>query len=422
MASGAGDTTTHIRLRLWSESDLTKVLSELNAKRSLQSVELVFSSSFNQKLIEDATKFMESVSRLPSLEQVVVTSDEEETQSYALQVRLLSTILDLAPGLEKLLLHRVELVGSIADFEALEESILNHSALTNLSSTSWLSEETRMTISMDHFVKAIAVSRSLQSVSFQPAFAFGGISNASAGMLCTLPALRQLDVACNLTDENTVAMAQALQSNTTLIELRLSCPLEEPGCQALASCITANAKLETLIIHSTTTVSDAQLTDSSSGVRNDPSSSSSTDSKEMDDEHTAQLALALKGNQNLKHFAIYGTKLSHSTQTAFVEMIKQNYTLESLSLLELRDDLQEEMKIYIRLNKCGRASLLGSSTVSKCQWVDTMSLVADELDCLFYLLGTKPSLCELNEDENVRKRGQRQTVAPIYFTKKSKIS
>lgn len=404
--------TTELRLHLTPESDLEGAISEINGFALLRRAELCFAASFREKKSEDVTRFMESLCRRPTLQQLRLASDG--TDYYCFPVWLLCTIFNLAIGLEKIELQGIELSGNEENFSRLEVSLQNHSALRDIICTSWLSEETRMkeNLSLDHLVKALAASRSLQSISLQPTFTFGRLGDASVGLLGTLAYLKRLNISkCNLTDQNMVALANVLRENTVLEELQVSARLGEAGIRSIADFLRANdATLQVLVIHDTNTRAVVDSSESSSDVHNNSPSSASAEfdtsnmfQEENEDQFT-QVARALQDNETLKHFALYGAKLSEAGQASFVEMMKQNYTLESLSLLELSDDKKNQIDMYALLNRCGRKELLGSAGSG--DWVESLAMVSDDLDCLFYLISTKPSLCDLESDNDAKKRGQ----------------
>lgn len=390
-----------IRVELGGEINLSELQATIDANAQLVGAELIFHHSLMELPTEEVRALIASLSRRPELRELTLTS-EAGLSYYTLPINFLSVVLDLAPGLLKIEVGDVQLSGTAEDFASLQNSFQNQSSLKELSCSGWLSEETRIALSQDSLLTAIAASRSLESLTFRPSFTFGGISNVTAGMLCVVATLKVLKITnCNLVDENVVAMATSLQENHTLVDLRLSCRLEAPGSRAIANTLRRNTKLEALIIHNTDIAIGAQSDSADSSSESNRSPTGAGALGDINDLHFAEIAHALKSNRSLKIFALQGTKLSLPSQKAFAEMLRQNYSLHAVSLLDLHCDLQDEVDMHTLLNRSGRADLVQEGSERQ-QWVDAMASVRDSLDCLFYLLCRQPSLCNIQES---RKRG-----------------
>lgn len=193
-----------------------------------------------------------------------------------------------------------------------------------------------------------------------------------------------------------VAMPCALQDNTSLTELRLSCQLEAAGSLAIANCMRRNANIDVLIIHNTGTTQDSDSAGSSLDI-----SSSSLDTRAISGSRFAEIAHALRSNQSLKTFPLQGTRLTIPVQNTFLDMLRQNYTLNIISLLDLTSELENEMDMYTLLNRSGRGRLFIEGS-SRREWIDTMAIVSEDLDCLFYLLSTRSSLCDIESGSRKR--------------------
>ncbi|CAB9524605.1 expressed unknown protein [Seminavis robusta] len=401
------NTASHVRLELLSTTNLAEIQAAIEVNTSLQHAELLLDASCDKRTIQDMGSLLRSISSRPNLRQMALKSnladDEQLSPRYALPMTTLVAVLERASGLQILHLGDVQLSGNTKDFASLEGVIRNHSSLHELSCTCWLSEQTRMAVglSIDPLLRAITASRSLQSLSFQPSFFGGDLTNVTLGMLCYVPTLESINISkCHIPDEGMIAMATAMQSNKILRELQVTCRLEEPGCLALAQCLRQNASLEILSIHNTysnihieSTNIDIDIT--KSGTSGDTEDDS--DETTVDDDHYLPIALTLQqSNRTLQELTMHGTRLCKSSQDAFVNTLKDNYSLMKVSLLGLIDSLQKKIEMYCRLNRAGRRNLMETGRAAPRQrWVETLTQVAGDLDCLFYLLSTKPSLCDL---------------------------
>ena len=402
---------TRIRVELKVETNLAEVRTNIDTNTALRRVDLVFYCSSMQLDWPDVEVFIESICRNPELQELKLTSGESRTY-VILPVSTVAAVLDLATDLRKLEVGPIQLAGTEADFTQLQCAFQNHSSLKELFVSGWLSEETRIAMTQDALARSIASSRSLETVSYQPSFTFGGITDVTVGMLCTLPALHTLHISkCNLTDRNVVAMAVALQDNRALIELNLCCRLGAPGSQAIANCLRSNNTLEALIIHNTSFSTESDTTDSSVDSITSPCEAVVLDS------HMAEIGNALKANTSLKTLAMHGPRLSHQSQTTFVDVLRENYSLQTLSLVALHSDLRDEVEMYTQLNRCGRAKLFRQGTSNQ-EWIHTMTLVSDNLNCIFYLLSKRPSLCDVGDSK--RKRGILNNASGLCYDRSTK--
>lgn len=71
-----------------------------------------------------------------------------------------------------------------------------------------------------------------------------------------------------------------------------------------------------------------------------------------------------------------------------------------ISLLDLASELENEMDMYTLLNRSGRGRLFIEGS-SRREW-DTMTIVSEDLDSLFYLLSTRSSLCDIESGSRKR--------------------
>lgn len=123
----------------------------------------------------------------------------------------------------------------------------------------------------------------------------------------------------------------------------------------------------------------------------------------------------LKVNQTLQIFQLCGQGggPSHAltlpgTQKLFADMLQHNYTLQELSFNEYPhnirraedddDGSQANIQMYLKLNQYGRRVLLlpdkeEDRNCRRSQWIDAIIHFRVDLNYLFYLLQTNPSLC-----------------------------
>jgi len=125
----------------------------------------------------------------------------------------------------------------------------------------------------------------------------------------------------------------------------------------------------------------------------------------MCDEGCAIVAQSLHYNPSLESFTLsrganarFRPSISKACQQAFVEMLHQNYALETLVLFQ-RFPVKKEFKLYLTLNKYGRGKLLMSHSTQREQWIQAIHKVNDDLDSIFYYMSINPSLCNHCHDD-----------------------
>ena len=118
------------------------------------------------------------------------------------------------------------------------------------------------------------------------------------------------------------------------------------------------------------------------------------------------LANALQVNQTLQSFRMRGSA-KIQRKKVFASMLEHNYTLQYFSILNDNasdggsDEESEKdtanIQMYLKLNRNGRRDLLspltGPASSNHHQWVEAIATLRHDLNCLFYLLQTNPSLC-----------------------------
>lgn len=137
------------------------------------------------------------------------------------------------------------------------------------------------------------------------------------------------------------------------------------------------------------------------------------------DEETKQKILelivnALRVTTSLQSFRMRGSAKIHAkSQHAFADMLRHNYSLQYFSILneiETEDSsnanastnvsassnvasASANIQMYLKLNRYGRRRLILEESNNRESWLDAVMAIRNDLNCLFYLLQTNPSLC-----------------------------
>mgnify|MGYP003865780987 CR=1 FL=1 len=123
-----------------------------------------------------------------------------------------------------------------------------------------------------------------------------------------------------------------------------------------------------------------------------------------DEPGIVELSKALIKNKTLTKFQLHGATNSSgswNTRTAFLNMLRTNYTLFESALVFHPGFLRPESDLYLKLNHVGRGRLLENANVKKDEWVNALIKVRDDIDCLFYFLITNPSLCSSSSSSSL---------------------
>jgi hypothetical protein len=106
---------------------------------------------------------------------------------------------------------------------------------------------------------------------------------------------------------------------------------------------------------------------------------------------------ALQHNKTLKSSDLKGFRgitLTHGEDKRMASLLKKNYSLERLPNTNFRN-LERDVDAYLRLNEAGRRYLIeDGSSVSK--GVEVLSVVSNEINCVFLHLLEDPRLCDRN--------------------------
>jgi hypothetical protein len=107
------------------------------------------------------------------------------------------------------------------------------------------------------------------------------------------------------------------------------------------------------------------------------------------------LIAALQHNTTLKSLDLkgcIGISLAHDENKQMTSLLKKNYALERLPNTNLRN-LERDVDAILRLNEAGRRYLIeDGSSISK--GVEVLSVVSNEINCVFLHLLENPRLCD----------------------------
>lgn len=182
----------------------------------------------------------------------------------------------------------------------------------------------------------------------------------------------------SLGPDDTLAIFQALQNNTSMLEFSLGYLLEAHSYRFVPDMIRQLRTLEVL-----------QLTIATNNSM---------------EPFLQQLLLALKDNQSLTSFescSANSTVVSKAMENLQSTVLEQNTTLKSLSIFKEQSATSRDIKtMFLKLNAAGRKSLQrqdeqGRGVATTEDWLDVMGGASDNLSCLFFCLIMNPSLCRL---------------------------
>lgn len=447
-----------LRLPLDEDSDMPLLLEALRSNTSVEEVNVDIYECFRHRehSSREVLDLFQTLSALPKLQRVWVDSGREGSPFYTLNVQCLAVVLEQAPSLERLGMFDVELAGTLEELTHLETAVRSHTSLKNFglvgcrlaqATVDESMAETAAIIESFAFASSGEEKRSEASIaSSDPAYitpkccyapntcyalnrlvqeclancawvelqgqehdALGELSGQALGSLCESHNLTRLTLDhFDLKNEHIVAMSQALETSTTIRELKITCELGRLGCTALSQLLFVNTSLTNLTLQMDEITLDAISLESANGdnKRDDAL-------KPQDRDPSLLIAQALKTNQCLQYFCLSGyAKISKQSQEAFATLLRQNMTLLNCELdlqncERLSSDLQQEVNMFLKLNELGRKELLQGGNVnsnnnnhcrhrdsSPQKWVHVLWEVRHDLAALYYLLSLNPMLCD----------------------------
>ena len=238
----------------------------------------------------------------------------------------------------------------------------------------------------------------------------GELTPESLESLCQSPSLTKLTLDhVELKDRHIVAMASALETSTTIEELKITCELGRTGCTALAQLLFVNTtSLNNFTLQLSDLTDKVPVPELEDTLNND-------DNQQQHPQNDAiyEVAQALESNHSLQYFSLSGhATISKASVEAFATLLRANTTLLHCEIdlpnaPSLSDDLQQEAELMLKLNELGRKQLL-QEQASRHQWVMTLWEVRRNLDGLYYILSRNPTLCDLPEEWNGRDKNKRR--------------
>lgn len=377
--------------RLGENFDLDDFVYAIKANQTVKHV--CFSGTFVRELQPDQWKTMlEAVGHLSTLEELQIWCS-------TIPIGVFRKTIQFAKALRKVYFFRITLSGTQAEFDEFATALKDHQTLRDFRIGGFQTSDEN--ISLDAVVEAFAEMPSLEVVSlqltgFHETVPFSGRSLAR--LFCSQSLsdvylsrlglvnehfdvivrglggndrLRVLDLfGNNISNEHVILLAEALAQNIGLETLVLPCPAQDlsvESCQAISQALQVNKTLVTL---------------------NLPRSI-------LSDEGLKHIAQGLTVNTTLKKIEVGVSKsIGEKGTEALEEMLEKNYELQRLVVSSAEKGVKEKVEFYMRLNEVGRGSLLRDGKATREQWVEMLSTVVNDLDCLFYFLSMNPTLCQ----------------------------
>lgn len=178
-------------------------------------------------------------------------------------------------------------------------------------------------------------------------------------------------------------MARALSTPNSLLQiLDIDLQISPSGLEEVSAMLTVNNALKVLRLHVHPSIQELP-------------------------EVTERFLHVLKSiNQSLNKFVNYGLLSYIPTPNmikAEFEMLEANLFLESFAIFNEDHDVRAKRAMYLRLNERGRKLVyLQPEKASKGIWISQLARHSDDLDCLFYYIGTNPTLCRLDDPPTVQ--------------------
>lgn len=365
-----------------------------------------------------------AVGSLRNLEQIKIDSF---TGLVTFPVQMLSQTVSRARCLRELELWDLKFaVSHKRDFEDLQRSLQNHPALQKFTIYNCQLEEEvgaqqgeetdgenattgSSSTSMDPLLYALGSIPTLKQVYITAAAAASSSNFAVAfscsalEYLCRSKSLEELGLwkfnfpyshhhqqqdGDNVGDPLSKMVPAIANSNTMRMFEFGKCQLSPTSDRALANMLETNTSLEELDLHLDVGGKYRARNDGSSPYNNTTTDSSCCCNIEA-------TAKALESNVTLKRLKLWGL-LSRDNQLALVQMIRNNYVLETFRLLDADRDVSLCIDFFIQLNRNGCQRLLADEemTVTMADWVDFFAGSAgNDLTIIFYYLSMKPGLC-----------------------------
>lgn len=378
------DRLSTLQLILSGAVDLVALKEVLRVNTKVAEVIIYVDESFLVELpVEETRDLFRTIGGMPNLQKLGFHS--QSGSSGVLSIPALIAITSHATRMVHFGISDVALWGTKADFQVWATQLQTQLFLQSFCVCECELLEPSKECPLDPLLTVLSILPSLEALFLQAATpnALGQVSPEAVGAIGMAPQLQDLRLGnFELKHHHMEQMSRVLPYNNVLTELKLdACHefLPETAC-ALAKILKHNKKLKSLELGLTSMMSD---------------------------ECAVTLAKSLHYNTALESFTLsrgantrFRPTISKVCQQAFVEMLHQNFVLETLVLFQ-RFPVKKEFKLYLTLNKYGRGDLLMSHTTEREDWVQAIHKVSDDLDSIFYYLSINPNLCSHCEIEEV---------------------
>ncbi|CAB9526914.1 expressed unknown protein [Seminavis robusta] len=376
------DRLSTLQLILSGAVDLAALKEVLRVNTKVSEVIIYVDESFLVELpVEETHDLFRTIGGMPNLQKLGFHS--QSGSSGVLSIQALIAITSHATRMVHFGISDVALWGSQADFQLWATQLQTQLFLQSFCVCECELLEPSKECPLDPLLTVLSILPSLEALFLQAATpnALGQVSPEAVGAIGMAPQLQDLRLGnFELKHGHVVQMAKVLPSNAVLTELKLDASVEfhRETAVAMAKILRYNRRLKSLELGLTSM---------------------------MPDDCSVVLAESLKYNTTLESFTLsrganarFRPTISKACQAAFVEMLHQNYVLETLVLFQ-RFPVKKEFKLYLTLNKYGRGKLLMSHASEREDWIQAIHKVNDDLDSIFYYLSINPSLCNNCFDE-----------------------
>ena len=377
------DRLSTLQLILSGTVDLDALKEVLRVNTKVAEVIIYVDESFLVELpLPETHDLFRTIGGMPNLQKLGFHS--QSGSSGVLSVQALIAITSHATRMVHFGISDVALWGSRADFSLWATQLQTQLFLQSFCVCECELLEPSKDCPLDPLLTVLSILPSLEALFLQAAApsGLGELSPEAVGSIGMAPQLQDLRLGnFALHHAHMVQMAHVLPYNTVLSELKLDACREFhlETAHALARILRHNTRLKSLELGMTSM---------------------------MTDECAVVVARSLQHNTALESFTLsrcararFRPTISKICQRAFVEMLHQNYALETLVLFQ-RFPVKKEFKLYLTLNKYGRGKLLMAHETQRADWVTAIHKVSDDLDSIFYYLSINPNLCRHCDDDD----------------------
>ena len=382
------DRLSTLQLILSGAVDLPALKQVLRVNTKVSEVIIYVDESFLVELpVEETHDLFRTIGGMPNLQKLGFHS--QSGSSGVLSIQALIAITSHATRMVHFGISDVALWGTQADFALWATQLQTQLFLQSFCVCECELLEPSKECPLDPLLTVLSILPSLEALFLQAATpnALGQVSPEAVGAIGMAPQLQDLRLGnFELKHGHMEQMSRVLPYNTVLTELKLDAchEFKLETSQAMAKILKHNRRLKSLELGLTSMMSD---------------------------DCAVTIAKSLHYNTTLESFTLsrgantrFRPAISKACQQAFVEMLHQNYVLETLVLFQ-RFPVKKEFKLYLTLNKYGRGKLLNSHSTQRAQWIQAIHKVNDDLDSIFYYMSINPSLCSHCFDDEDQDEG-----------------